>query len=423
MVKTRFAPSPTGQLHIGNIRTALFSWAFARRLNGEFHVRFEDTDDAREVDGSAESALAVINRLGLKPDSITYQSDNFGRHHEVLAQMLNAGTAYREDNGAVCMKLDTNLTQWRDLIMGNMDVPYQEETRLVLARAPVGNEPFGTPLYNFCVVVDDHDMGITHVIRGDGHVPNTPKQLGIYKALGWQPPHFAHLPIVLGGDGKPLSKRNGSMSCIELFDQGFIQPGIINYLAKLGWAHGDDEIFSPEQFINWFSLDAVSRSPARFDKKKLEALNFAHLKALDDMSLTLYLNQFMDGRCTPAIATLIRGRAKTLVGLAKEAQVVFERPIIELPKLDAISNNLTWPQLSFVRGELPFLSWNKLQLEGVFKDPRLTPEGLNVLRYLLTGKESSPNLIDLTFALGKNETINRLRESDPLYIKWKYGKT
>ena len=302
MIRTRFAPSPTGFLHIGGARTALFSWAFARHHGGKFVLRIEDTDVARSTPEAVQAILDGMNWLGLAHDEGPfYQMQRMDRYQHVLQGMLAAGTAYhcyttqeelenmREEQRAKGLKprydgswrpepgktLPTppagalpvirfknpthGVVAWDDLVKGRIEIANAELDDLVIARADL------TPTYNFCVVVDDWEMGITHVIRGDDHVNNTPRQINILAALGAQVPLYAHLSMILGDDGQKLSKRHGAVSVMQYDDEGYLPDAVLNYLARLGWSHGDDEVFSMAQFCTWFDLDHITPSAAQFN--------------------------------------------------------------------------------------------------------------------------------------------------------------
>ena len=304
-IRTRFAPSPTGYLHIGGVRTALFSWAFAKKHKGEFLLRIEDTDLERSTAESVNAIFDGMHWVGLdydNKDHVVYQTQNFDRYRQVIAQLLEQGHAYhcycskeeleamrekaekegtatydrrwRPEPGKVLpplpegrepvVRFKTPLeghTTWQDLVKGEISIPNEALDDLIIARAD------GTPTYNFCVVVDDLDMGITHVIRGDDHVNNTPKQINILKAIGTQLPQYGHLPMILNESGAKMSKRRDAVSVVDYDRQGILPAALLNYLARLGWAHGDDEFFSMAQFVAWFDLKDVSPSASRFDHK------------------------------------------------------------------------------------------------------------------------------------------------------------
>ena len=318
-MRTRFAPSPTGFIHLGNIRSALYPWAFARSTGGDFILRIEDTDLERSSQAAVDVILESMAWLGLDPDEGPfYQMQRMDRYKEVLAQMKAAGLVYpcymsvaeldalrerqmankekprydgtwRPEPGKTLPPVPEGVqpvlrfknpvggvVAWDDKVKGRIEISNDELDDLVIAR------PDGTPTYNFCVVVDDIDMRITHVIRGDDHVNNTPRQINIFRALGKEPPVYAHLPTVLNEQGEKMSKRSGAKPVTQYRDEGFLADAMINYLARLGWSHGDDEIFSREQFLQWFNLDHLGRSAAQFDEAKLRWVNAQHLKAMAD---------------------------------------------------------------------------------------------------------------------------------------------
>ena len=321
-VRTRFAPSPTGYLHIGGARTALFSWAYARRHQGVFILRIEDTDVARSTPEAVQAILDGMQWLGLNHDEGPfYQMQRMDRYKDVIQQMLAAGTAYycytsKEELDALRAEQEArkekprydgrwrpapgktlptppegvqpvvrfcNPTEgsvaWDDLVKGRIEISNAELDDFIIARAD------GTPTYNFCVVVDDWDMGITQVIRGDDHVNNTPRQINVLKALGATVPQYAHLSMILGSDGTKLSKRHGAVSVMQYDDDGYLPEAVINYLARLGWSHGDDEVFSREQFVEWFDLDHITPSAAQFNTEKLNWLNAHYIKQADNTRL------------------------------------------------------------------------------------------------------------------------------------------
>src|SRR5512141_2073161 len=327
-VRTRFAPSPTGYLHLGGARTALYSWAYARHFGGTFILRIEDTDLERSTPEAVQAIIDGMQWLGLHHDEGPfYQMQRMDRYREVVAQMLAAGTAYhcyctpdeveamRERQRAAGEKprydgtwrpepgktlpavpegrkpvvrfrnpLDGEVT-WDDAVKGPITIANREMDDLIIAR------PDGTPTYNFCVVVDDIDMRITHVIRGDDHVNNTPRQINIFRALGMEPPVYAHLPTVLNEQGEKMSKRNGAKPVTQYRDEGYLPDAMVNYLARLGWSHGDDEIFTREQFVSWFDLDHLGRSAAQFDEAKLRWVNAQHIKLMPDDQLAVLVAQ------------------------------------------------------------------------------------------------------------------------------------
>jgi glutamyl-tRNA synthetase len=360
-IRTRFAPSPTGFIHLGNIRSALYPWAFARSTGGDFILRIEDTDLERSSQAAVDVILESMTWLGLDPDEGPfYQMQRMDRYKEVLGQMKAEGLVYpcymsvaeldalrerqmankekprydgtwRPEPGKTLPPVPEGaqpvlrfrnpvggIVAWDDKVKGRIEISNGELDDLVIAR------PDGTPTYNFCVVVDDIDMRITHVIRGDDHVNNTPRQINIFRALGKEPPVYAHLPTVLNEQGEKMSKRSGAKPVTQYRDEGFLPDAMINYLARLGWSHGDDEIFSREQFLQWFSLDHLGRSAAQFDEAKLRWVNAQHIKALGDDKLALLVAQqlqkrgvehFFEGHLA-RICTLFKDRCDTTVALA-----------------------------------------------------------------------------------------------------------
>jgi len=369
-IRTRFAPSPTGYLHIGGARTALFSWAYARKLGGTFILRIEDTDLERSTQESVQAILDGMSWLNLDYDEGPfYQMQRMDRYKAVIQQMLGDGAAYhcytapeeleamREAQRARGEKprydgrwrpepgktLPTppegikpvvrfknplhGATTWDDMVKGRIVFENSELDDLIIARAD------GTPTYNFCVVVDDLDMGITQVIRGDDHVNNTPRQINILKALGATLPQYAHVPMILGSDGERLSKRHGAVSVMQYAEDGFLPEALINYLARLGWSHGDEEVFSVQQFIEWFDLRHISKSAAQFNPEKLRWLNQHYIKLADNTRLTDLVGkhlaergvQVSDAPKLEAVVALYKERAATLLELADEAEAFISK--------------------------------------------------------------------------------------------------
>src|SRR5204862_5682363 len=366
-VRTRFAPSPTGYLHIGGARTALFSWAYARRHGGKFILRVEDTDLERSTGESVNAILEGMQWLGLDWDEGPFfQMQRLARYKQVAGHLIASGHAYydymsREELEAlrkeqlargekprydgrwrperakgkpppkdrtpvICFRTpEEGEFCWHDLVKGPIAFPNSELDDLVLLRAD------GVPTYNFGVVVDDLDMNITHVIRGDDHVNNTPRQIHIFNALGAELPKFGHVPMILGADGERLSKRHGAVSVMQYRDEGYLPEALLNYLARLGWSHGDDELFSTRQFVEWFDLVHVSRSPAQFNPDKLAWLNQQYLKTADDARLTERVEPLLrprgaqpgGGPALVRVVALLKDRAATLVQLADEAMLFY----------------------------------------------------------------------------------------------------
>jgi glutamyl-tRNA synthetase len=462
-VVTRFAPSPTGFLHIGGARTALFSWLYARHHGGKFLLRIEDTDRARSTDGAIAAILDGMSWLGLDWDGdVVYQFSRAERHAEVANQLLDSGNAYRcyatqeeletmraEQRAAkVPLRYDG---RWRDRdpadapagapfvirlkapqqgavtiedrVQGAVTVNNAELDDFVLLRSD------GTPTYMLSVVVDDHDMGVTHVIRGDDHLNNAFRQLALIRAMGWPEPIYAHVPMILGADGAKLSKRHGAMGVDAYRDEmGYLPEAINNYLLRLGWGHGDDEIISREQAIEWFDLADVGRSPSRFDFKKLENLNGHYLREADDVRLAAI--------AAPAIAAkigrnadeselelvakampVLKVRAKTVHDLAEGALFLIERAPIALDAAaKALLNEDTIALLGKAHETLASLkNWDMATLdEGV----RGVAEGANIglgkvaqpLRAALTGRGTSPGIFDVLTLLGREESLARISD-------------
>src|SRR5690242_2697914 len=389
MVRTRFAPSPTGFLHLGNVRSALFPWAFARHHRGVFILRIEDTDVERSTPEATQAIVDAMAWLGLDYDEGPYyQMQRMDRYRAVLEDMLARGLAYRcyttpaeldalrteqmargekprydgrwrpENAGhrkpphdvAPVFRFrnpDDGVVAWSDAVKGPIEISNGELDDLVIARSD------GTPTYNFCVVVDDLDMRITHVIRGDDHVNNTPRQINIMRALGATPPVYAHLPTVLTQNGEKLSKRYGARGVLQYRDDGFVREAIINYLARLGWAHGDAEVFGVDEFIAWFDLEGLSSSPGRFDPDKLKWLNHEHLKRLASETLAERLAPFLaaagigtaSGPPIAKVAALLRDRSPTLVDMAEAARYFYQTPPLDRTLLDEQINASNRPAL------------------------------------------------------------------------------
>ncbi len=460
-VRTRFAPSPTGFLHIGGARTALFSWAFAKRHQGDFILRIEDTDVARSTPEAVQAILDGMQWLGLAHDEGPfYQMQRMPRYKEVIAQMLAAGTAYhcytpadeleqmREAQRArgekprydgrwrpeagkplpvapegvtpvVRFKNPAGgVTAWDDLVKGRIEFSNDELDDLIIARGD------GTPTYNFCVVVDDWDMGITQVIRGDDHVNNTPRQINILKALGAPVPAYAHLSMILGDDGTKLSKRHGAVSVMQYDDDGYLPEAVINYLARLGWSHGDEEIFSREQFVEWFDLAHITPSAAQFNTEKLNWLNQHYIKHAADSRLagevaSRLARRGVNPEAGPELESavaLYKERAVNLNELADalEPFVTEIRPSVEL--LAQHLNDAARAALKLLRGKLGALSsaqWQKAALSAAIKET-CTEAGLKMpqvaipLRVLLLAQPQSPAIDAVLEVLGRDRVLARL---------------
>jgi glutamyl-tRNA synthetase len=460
-VTVRFAPSPTGFLHIGGARTALFNWLYAKHHGGKFRLRIEDTDRARSTQEAVDAIIDGMRWLELEWDGeIVFQSKQLARHAEIARQLLAEGKAYycfctpeelekmREKARAEGRSVRYDGT-WRDRDpktappgvppVIRLKAPQTGETIIedrVQGRVTVANEQLddlillrgdGTPTYNLSVVVDDHDMAITHVIRGDDHFNNAFRQTQIYRALSWDVPVFAHVPLIHGADGAKLSKRHGALGVDAYRDMGYLPEALRNYLLRLGWSHGDDEIISTAQAIEWFDLDTVGRAPARFDFAKLGNLNGHYLKATSDTRLVglvaplieKSLGITLDGAARARLETAMPGlkpRAKTLVELAQIAQFyVAPRPIPIDDKAKAVlapaASLLT--DLASSLGERP---WEAASLEAAVRDfaearGMKLGQAAQPLRAALTGSTASPPIFDVMAVLGRSESLARLADA------------
>ena len=460
-VVTRFAPSPTGFLHIGGARTALFNWLYARGRGGTFLLRIEDTDRERSTPEATAAILQGMAWLGLDHDGeVISQFARAERHAEVAQSLLEQGKAYRcyatqeeiaafreqakaegrstlfrspwreRDAAAhqdapyvVRIKAPrTGETVIRDAVQGDVVISNEQLDDMVLLRSD------GTPVYMLAVVVDDHDMGITHVIRGDDHLNNAARQMMIYEAMGWDIPVWAHIPLIHGPDGKKLSKRHGALGAQEYQAMGYPAAGMRNYLAKLGWSHGDDEFFSDAQAREWFDLDGIGKSPARFDTKKLEHLSGQHIAAMDDAALRREIAAYVHAADQPALSEAqldrlqdalfcVKDRAKTFPELLEKAHFVLtERPISPDDKssksLDSVSRRI----LSQLTPQLQNGSWDREHLEEVL-NTFAAAQGVKFgqlagpLRAALAGRAATPSVFDMMTVLGRDETLARLTDA------------
>lgn len=461
-IRTRFAPSPTGFLHLGGARTALFAWAFARHHDGVFILRIEDTDLERSDQEAVQAILDGMSWLGMEADEGPYyQMQRHDRHKEVLQQLLKDGHAYycysspeeieamreqarergqkprydgtwRPEPGKTLPAvpadrqpvirfrnpLDGAVT-WDDLVKGTISVANAELDDLIIAR------PDGTPTYNFCVVVDDWDMAITHVIRGDDHVNNTPRQINIFKALGAAVPVYAHVPMILGPDGDKLSKRHGAVGVMEYEAQGYLPEAMVNYLARLGWSHGDDEIFSRQQFISWFDGSHLSRSPSQWDPKKLNWVNAHYLRQLETSALAESVRpriQALGGHTTDvdlaAIVALLQPRAETLQDLAQAALLFCApwEPANEALLAETLTADARRLLSLFLEQAQALSEWSEEALGALIKS-MLKAEGIKMpqlaipLRVAVTGRRQTPSVNAVLTLLGKETVLQRLRQT------------
>ena len=460
-VVTRIAPSPTGYMHIGTARTALFNWLYARGRGGKFLLRIEDTDRERSTPEATEAILKGMKWLGLEWDGdVVSQFDRVARHAEVAHEMLARGNAYkcfatqdeiqafrevaeaekrstlyrspwRDADPAthpdapyvVRLKAPRNgATVIHDQVQGDVTIQNEQLDDLVMLRSD------GTPTYMLAVVVDDFDMGVTHVIRGDDHLTNAARQIQIYHAMGWDLPVYAHIPLIFGPDGKKLSKRHGATGVDEYQSMGYPAAGMRNYLARLGWSHGDDEFFTDEQAKEWFDFNGIGRSPSRFDFKKLENLCGQHIANANDAALLQELEAFLAETGQPALDDVqrdrmsrgmycLKERAKTFPELLEKAQFsLASRPIQPDEKAAAQLDNVSRGILSELTPQLQNASWERETLEGIVAavaEAHGTKLGklAGPLRAALAGRSVSPSVFDMMLVLGRDETVARLQDA------------
>jgi glutamyl-tRNA synthetase len=459
MIKTRFAPSPTGLLHIGGVRTALFSWLHARKHGGPFVLRIEDTDRERSTQEAVKVILEGMSWLGLDYDEGPfYQTERFDRYREVLQRLLREGMAYycyckkeeleslrneqmarnekprydgryRDYDGPPRAGVEPVVrfknplkgeVAFDDLIRGRIAINNSELDDLIIARAD------GSPTYNFCVVVDDMDMGISHVIRGDDHINNTPRQINIFRALGASIPHYAHVPMILAPDGSKLSKRHGAVSMLEYRDEGFLPEALLNYLVRLGWAYGDQEIFSLDEMLQLFNIEDVSRAPSALNPDKLLWLNQHYLKHSDPAHIARHLSWQMgrrgmdpsDGPALTEVVKAFRERAKTLAEMAANSAFLYRE--FEAYDEQAAKKNLTAATgNSLQRLYESFAALEDWHAETLHAEVQRVAEQLNLklakvaqpLRVALSGTTVSPP-IDVTLALlGRSKTLRRIQNA------------
>jgi len=458
MIRTRFAPSPTGYLHIGGARTALFSWAYARKHGGKFILRIEDTDRERSTDASTKAILDAMAWLALDYDEGPfYQMQRLARYREIVDRLMSEGKAYycyaskeeldtmresqrargekprydgrwRPENakGKVPPAGVTPVVRFKnpvdgevildDLVKGTIVVQNAELDDLVIMRAD------GVPTYNFGVVVDDLDMEITHVIRGDDHVNNTPRQINIFRALGATLPKFAHVPMILGADGERLSKRHGAVSVMQYEEDGYLPEALLNYLARLGWSHGNEEMFSMQQFVDWFDLEHISRSAAQFNPEKLLWLDAQYLKGADNDRLASLVTRYMvergcdlsRGPALNKVTALLKERVSTLQEMAVAA-VYFYKQLQPTPELR--QQHYSEGSLAAVEAFVETLptDWTRENISTALK-AAAEKNGLKLgkvampLRVMVTGETQTPS-IDATLELiGREEVARRIRD-------------
>ena len=457
--RTRFAPSPTGFIHLGNIRSALYPWAFARSTGGDFILRIEDTDLERSNQASVDVIVEGMRWLGLDYDEGPfYQMQRMERYKTVLADLQATGHVYpcymsmteldalreaqtqakekprydgtwRPAAGKVLPPVPAGVQPvlrfknpqggsvvWDDKVKGRIEISNDELDDLVIAR------PDGTPTYNFCVVVDDIDMAITHVIRGDDHVNNTPRQINIFKALGKDVPVYAHLPTVLNELGEQMSKRSGAKAVTQYAAEGYLPDAMVNYLARLGWSHGDDEIFSREQFVAWFNLNHLGKSAAQFDEAKLRWVNAQHFKAMSDVALADAVKPFLsaDGIAGLDELRLLRGcglfkdRCSTLVELASWLQVLVKGGQASAEDMATHVTEAVRPALSMLSDTLASCEWSKAGISAAIKHV-LSQSGLKMpqlampVRVLVAGTPQTPSLDAILELMSREDVLSRLK--------------
>jgi glutamyl-tRNA synthetase len=460
-VRTRFAPSPTGFLHIGGARTALFSWAFAKKHKGDFILRIEDTDVARSTPEAVQAILDGMGWLGLDyNEGPFYQMQRMDRYKEVIQKMLDEGSAYycycskeelealremqmqqgvkprydgrwRPEAGKVLPTPPQDIPAvirfknpkdghvvWNDLVKGEISIANQELDDLIIARAD------GTPTYNFCVVVDDWEMGITQVIRGDDHVNNTPRQINMLKALGATIPQYAHLSMILGDDGQKLSKRHGAVSVMQYDDEGYLPEAVLNYLARLGWSHGDEEIFSMQQFCEWFDLDHITPSAAQFNTEKLRWLNAHYIKQVSSDYLvndvTKRLTKLgVQVTATPNLAAVIdlyKERVHTLNELANSIAYFYQKPLVDQAAAEKHLTAEIKPAMQTLTEALSKVEWQAEAIHHVLNDVVTEfqlkfPKVAMPLRVMLTGIAQSPSIDQVMVLLGRDEVMMRIDDA------------
>jgi|TARA_B110000211_G_scaffold70847_1_gene82002 glutamyl-tRNA synthetase len=454
---TRFAPSPTGDLHIGSARTALFNWLLARRHGGKFLLRIEDTDFERSTPEATKSILSGLSWLGIDWDGEPISQRSLQtRHKQVVTQLLDSNKAYKcfstkeeilenresakksgnstlfkspwrnvgksqHPNEPYSVRLKTpenEVLKINDKVQGEVSWNNNQLDDMILLRSD------GTPTYMLAVVVDDHDMGVTHIIRGDDHLSNAGRQKLIYQALGWSVPIFAHIPLIHGEDGKKLSKRHGALDINSYAEMGYIPEGVINYLCRLGWSHGDDEIFTTSQAKSWFNLENIGKGPARLDLKKMEFVNKQHMSTVSYKLIEKYFDQYLINIKEKALSTsqklllnssfgFLKNKIKTFSDLLEQIRFIrVDRPIdINDEKLNILVIN----NKNLLKDLTPLLqnvNWNRDELESLllnFSSSHNIKFGelARPIRIILSGKSHTPSIIDMMTVLGREETLSR----------------
>lgn len=466
-VRTRIAPSPTGFLHLGTARTALYSWAYARHYGGEFVLRIEDTDVARSSQESVDQILAAMDWLGLDYDEgPIYQTQRLDRYRAVVEQMLAAGTAYhcyctpdeltamreaqkargekthydgrwRPEPGKVLPSVPVGArpvvrfrnppegeVNWDDLVKGRITIKNREIDDLIIMRPATEGaaDGLGVPTYNFAVVVDDWDMAITHVFRGDEHVNNTPWQINIFNALGAPLPLFGHVPVILGDDGQKLSKRRGAVSVTAYEEAGYLPEAMLNYLARLGWSHGDEELFSREQLVQWFDGQHLSKSPAQWDAAKLAWVNAHYLKHTDDATLAVLVaaqlkRLGLDGEAAETLrrmCALYKDRCTTTVELAQWLAMYFAPVSPSAADVAAHVTDAVRPALRTLSRGLAGIEWNKAAIAAAIKETLAAhglkmPQLAHAVRVLVCGRAQTPSIDAVLELFARDVVVARLQ--------------
>ena len=419
-IRVRFAPSPTGYLHIGGVRTALFNYLYARQQGGKFLLRIEDTDRQRSTPEFEQEILESLRWLGLEWDEeLVHQSKRLERYREVAQELVSKGLAY-EFEGAIKFKIPQTAVKVYDIVRGEVTYDSKEFDDLVIMKSD------GYPVFHLAVIVDDHDMGITHVVRGEDHLPNTPRHILLQQALGWKSPKYAHLPLIFGSDGTPLSKRHGAVAVTEYRNKGFLPQGLVNYLALLGWNPGTpQEIFSLPELVKQFSLKRVIKSNAQFDPEKLLWVNGQHIRAIPGEDYEKQIATFWKDKIDTVpeeqwrkLITLYRPRIQTYGELKDQAAYCFASPEYKDAQLMAeIKGNASvmglLRQLSEVLGEMgDFEDVQNLdqKTKQVAEAAGLKPKDIiHPLRFVLTGGTASPGIFELMSLLGKTVCLERLQ--------------
>jgi len=444
-------------MHLGNIRTGLFAWAFARHHQGTFILRIEDTDLERSTPAAVQAILDAMAWLELDYDEGPfYQMQRMDRYRAVLADMLDRGLAYRDYMSMADLDVlraeqtargdkprydgrwrperaagmtpppdvkpvirfrnpDDGVVAWDDGVKGRIEIANSELDDLVIARSD------GTPTYNFCVVVDDWDMRITDVIRGDDHVNNTPRQINIFRALGVEPPRYAHVPTVLGEDGAKLSKRHGAVGVMDYEAAGYLPEAMINFLGRIGWAHGDDELFTREELIEWFELSGISPAPSRFNAGKLNWVNQEHMKRMPEAALGMRLVPFLQragldpeaGPDAGAVAVLLRDRCETLVVMADAASYFYSTPTVAQDKVAEMVTLSNRGALVELHGEFATIDWTRVALAAAMKSAAVRhgikpPQIMMPMRLLVAGTPATPAIDAVLALVGRDVARSRM---------------